>query len=608
MKRSIAKLIATYITFVVIMMLWKPIFMVAHYDLYSQFPASDWLKVLYEGLPLDLSMAGYFTIIPGLLLIARQWAQNKGIKAIETAYYIIISIAMAVVLCLDIVLYDYWGTRLDTTPLFYFSSSPKAAFASVSPTYIITSFLCIIAVAATIYAVLRYTLLRFNIVKSQSLATTATVLLATALLFIPIRGGFTVSTMNMSAVYFSQDQRLNHAAINPMFSFMYSATHQNNFSSQFRYHSDEKANELFEQMIERPTADSIPQLFTTTRPDVYLIIMEGFSSHLMSLLNGRAPIAVNMDSIANEGILFTNCFANGYRTDRALPAVLAAYPSQPTTSIMKDVTKTDNLPSIPRTFKQNGYDITYYYGGDANFTNMYAFLVSAGFDNIISDKDFPINERLSKWGAHDHVVFNRCIEDVSQYSGNTPSLRVIQTSSSHEPFEVPYNNPKHDDIRANAFAYTDSCLGDFVNRLKNLGKWESSLLVIVPDHYGSYPKDLENPVERHRVPLICTGGVIADEAPRRINTLSSQVDIAATLFHQLGINHDEFIFSKNILNSSTPHYAFFVDQSQFGLVTDSGTVVYNCNAEAIVYSSGDTTCLDYGKAYLQKLYDDLDQR
>ena len=110
MKRSIAKLIATYITFVVIMMLWKPIFMVAHYDLYSQFPASDWLKVLYEGLPLDLSMAGYFTIIPGLLLIARQWAQNKGIKAIETAYYIIISIAMAVVLCLDIVLYDYWGT------------------------------------------------------------------------------------------------------------------------------------------------------------------------------------------------------------------------------------------------------------------------------------------------------------------------------------------------------------------------------------------------------------------------------------------------------------------------------------------------------------------
>ncbi|MBR5898495.1 MAG: sulfatase-like hydrolase/transferase [Muribaculaceae bacterium] len=608
MKRSIAKLFATYFIFVVIMMLWKPIFMVAHLDIYSQFTAADWFRVIYEGLPLDLSMAGYLTVIPGLLLIAQQWLQSKIAKTIETTYYVIISVAMAIVLCLDIVLYDYWGTRLDTTPLFYFSSSPQAALASVSLTYIIASFVCIIAVAAAIFAIFRYTLLKIKIEKSKSAITSVTLLLATAMLFIPIRGGFTVATMNMSAVYFSQDQRLNHAAINPMFSFLYSATHQNNFSSQFRYHTAEKADELFGQMIEQPTPDSIPQLFTTTRPDVYLIIMESFSSHLMATLNGRAPVAVNMDSIANDGILFTNCFANGYRTDRALPAVLAAYPSQPTTSIMKDVTKTDNLPSIPRTFKQNGYNITYYYGGDANFTNMHAFLVSAGFDNIISDKDFPINERLSKWGAHDHVVFNRCIEDVSQYNNNTPTLRVIQTSSSHEPFEVPYNNPDHSDIRANAFAYTDSCLGNFANRLKDLGKWENSLLVIVPDHYGSFPKELENAVERHRIPLIFTGGVIAPNAPRRINTLSSQIDIAATLFHQLGINHDDFIFSKNILNPSSPHYAFFVDQSQFGLVTDSGTVVYNCNAEALVYSYGDTTCLDHGKAFLQKLYDDLDQR
>ena len=36
----------------------------------------------------------------------------------------------------------------------------------------------------------------------------------TGLLFIPIRGGFTVSTMNVGKVYFSAEPRLNHAAIN----------------------------------------------------------------------------------------------------------------------------------------------------------------------------------------------------------------------------------------------------------------------------------------------------------------------------------------------------------------------------------------------------------
>lgn len=608
MKRSLIKFISTYLLFVLLMIIWKPIFMLTHSDIYSHTCATDWLAVIINGLPLDLAMAGYLSLIPGLILITRQWTSSRIIKFVEQGYYGLTALIITTMMSLDLMLYGYWGSKLDITPLFYFLSSPQSAIASVSIIYAIIALISIIAISIIIFLVQRRILYKFDIIKSNSITTTLLILLLTATLFIPIRGGFTVSTMNLSAVYFSQDQKLNHAAINPMFSFMYSATHQNNFSKQFRYHTPEIADSLFQEMTEKTPSDSIPKLFTTSRPDVYIIIMESFSSHLMSTLNGRAPIASNIDSLAKDGILFTNCFANGYRTDRALPAILSAYPSQPTTSIMKDVTKTDNLPSIPRTFKQNGYELTYYYGGDANFTNMYAFLVSAGFDQIISDKDFPLSQRLSKWGAHDHIVFNKCINDITTYNDTIATLRVIQTSSSHEPFEVPHYNPNLTDIRANAFEYSDSCLGDFVVKLKNLNKWDNSLLIVVPDHYGAYPQDLESPIERHRIPLIFAGGVIAPNAPRRIETISSQIDIATTIFYQLGFNYDDFLFSKNILNPSSPHFAFFVDQSQFSLVTDSGTVVYNCDANSIVYSEGDTTCLNHGKAFLQKLYDDLDKR
>ncbi len=608
MKRMMMKLVVTYFLLLLLMLIWKPLFMLFYYDMYEHCSLSDWWNVIVNGLPLDESMAGYLSAIPALLLVVNQWWQGKALRIIESCYYVFVSIVIAIVMCLDVALYGYWGTKLDVTPLFYFVSSPESAMASVSTGYMIVALLIMVAVAIVNFMVLRLVVYRYKVKCSKSVMATCLMLLLTAALFIPIRGGFTVSTMNLSAVYFSQDQKLNHAAINPMFSFMYSATHQSSFSDQFRFYDDATAENLFSEMTDRQPSDSIPHIFTTSRPDVYLIIMESFSSHLMSALNGRAPVAVNMDSIANEGILFTNCYANGYRTDRALPAVLSAYPSQPTTSIMKYVAKTDNLPSIPRTFKNQGYNMTYYYGGDANFTNMYAFLVSSGFDRIVSDKDFPISERLSKWGAHDHVVFEKCINDIKSYNDKTPALRVIQTSSSHEPFEVPYSNPAHDDIRANAFAYTDSCMGDFVRQLKSLDKWNNSLLIIVPDHYGSYPQDLENPVERHRIPLIFAGGVIASDAPRRVSTIASQVDIAATLFYQLGIDYDQFTFSKNILNESSPHYAFFVDQSQFGIVTDKGSAVYNCDAQAVVYHQGDTTCLQYGKAFLQKLYDDLDKR
>lgn len=92
-------------------------------------------------------------------------------------------------------------------------------------------------------------------------------LLLTAALFIPIRGGFSVSTMNLSKVYYSQNQRMNHAAINPAFSFMYSATHQNNFDKQYRFMDPKVADDLLAEMLDKPVAatDSIPQILNTQR-------------------------------------------------------------------------------------------------------------------------------------------------------------------------------------------------------------------------------------------------------------------------------------------------------------------------------------------------------
>ncbi|MBQ7042656.1 MAG: sulfatase-like hydrolase/transferase [Muribaculaceae bacterium] len=610
MKTAIFKFIATYFLFVILFMLQKPLFMIVYNDLYSSVSMGDYWNVMINGLPLDLSLAGYLSIIPGILLIINQWTQSKVLRVVELTYYMIISLLMAIVFCVDLGLYEYWGMRLDVTPLFYFLSSPASAMASVSTWYIVGGVIGIVAITAIYFMLFKTVLYRIRCKKQKSILSSVILLLITGGLFIPIRGGFTVSTMNLSVVYYSQNQLLNHAAINPMFSFMYSATHQNNFSSQFRFYDAETADKIFETLIDKPVVDSIPQLFTTQRPNIYLVIMESFSSHLMSSLGGMAPIAVNMNAIAKEGILFTNCFANGYRTDRALPAIISAYPAQPTTSIMKDVTKTDNLPSIPRALKDVGYNMTYYYGGDANFTNMNAFLVSAGFDRIISDKDFPLEDKLSKWGAHDHHVFARCISDIRNYTDEVPKFAIIQTSSSHEPFEVPYSNPKISDKKANAFAYADSCLGDFVTKLKEIGEWEKSLVIIVPDHYGAFPsaKIIKNPVDRHHIPLIFTGGVV--KVTMRIETIASQVDIAATLLYQLGIPHDQFVFSKNILNPASPHYAFFVDQSQFSMVNDSGAVVYNCDSKSVKYMSDgcNENNLVLGKVFLQKLYDDLDKR
>lgn len=584
--------------------------MAYYYTLYNKVSWTDWFSVIGHGLPLDLSLAGYLTILPGLLLIASAWTDSRILQLIRRIYFTIISILLSCIFISDLGLYGYWGFRLDTTPLFYFFSSPKDALASVSLWVVAGGIL-----AMAVYAVLLYFVFSWILVNEKRplkipyrrLSVSGVLLLATGLLFIPIRGGFSVSTMNLGRVFFSADQRLNHAAINPAFSLLDSFSRQADFDKQYRFMPAEEADILFSELTDKPVTDSIPRLFNTERPNIIMIILESFSSHLMETLGGEPGIAVNMDEFAKEGILFTHFYANSFRTDRGLVSIISGYPAQPTTSIMKYTRKTQSLPSIPASLKKAGYDLQYYYGGDADFTNMRSYLVSTGIEKIVSQNDFPVSERLSKWGVHDHILFHRILTDLNTEPQQEPFFKILQTSSSHEPFEVPYS--KLSNAKLNAFAYTDSCAGDFVRQLKETPLWKNSIVIFVPDHLGVYPESIDHlSPERYTIPLILTGGAVKE--PQRITAYGSQIDIAATLLAQLGLPHDDFTFSKNILNPSSPHFAFFTFPNIFGMVTADNEVVFNCESNTVAMDEGthQGENLNKGKAYLQKLYDDLAKR
>lgn len=570
MKDRLIGFIKTYCLFVCIFVLQKPLFMLFYESLYPDASCADWFSVIWHGLPLDLSLAGYLTAIPGFLFITSVWTLSKSLHRIWCGYFLFISVLLSIIFTVDLGLYEYWGFRLDATPLFYFFSSPKEAVASVSIWMVLGGIVAMAVYAVVLYVVFYSILLQKKLLLQMKLPyrrlkVSGILLLMTGLLFIPIRGGFTVSTMNVGKVYFSAEQRLNHAAINPAFSLMESLAKQKDFSKQYRFMEAAEADRLFKDMLEpavaggqteetdsvRQSADSLHTLFNTQRPDVLFVILESFSSRLMTALGGEPNIAIHLDSLSKEGVLFTNFYANSFRTDRGLVAILSGYPAQPTTSIMKYPRKTQSIPAIAGSLRKAGYGTKYYYGGDADFTNMRSYLMSSGFEDIVSDQDFPVTERLSKWGAHDHLVFNRLLEDLKTEAAEgtaeekTPHFRVLQTSSSHEPFEVPFRRLEND--RLNAFAYTDSCAGDFVRQFRELPQWKNTVIVFVPDHLGAYPEHIDNlSVERYRIPLLMVGGAIRE--PRRIDVYGSQHDIAATLLAQLALPHEEFVFSKDMLN------------------------------------------------------------
>ncbi|MBQ8674245.1 MAG: sulfatase-like hydrolase/transferase [Bacteroides sp.] len=627
MKDRIVIFLKTYFLFVALFVLQKPLFMACYPSIYTDVSCWDWLLTMWHGLPLDFSLAGYLTALPGLMLLASAWTLSHVLRRVWNGYFLLIACLLSLVLVVDLALYGYWGFRLDATPLFYFFSSPRDAVASVSWWFVLGGVLAWVGCTFLFAWTFRKLLLSkqgFQRLKLpfQALPVSLVLLLLTGLLFIPIRGGFTVSTMNTGKVYFSSNLRLNHAATNPAFNLLESLSKQKNFAKQYRFMGADEADRAFTAMLDSQVlADTlsvssgapVDELFTMRRPDVMLVILESFSSRLMTTLGGEPGIAIHLDSLAQEGVLFTNFFANSFRTDRGLVAIMSGYPAQPTTSIMKYSRKTQHLPAIASSLRKAGYATQYYYGGDADFTNMRSYLMSSGIEDIVCDRDFPVSERLSKWGAHDHVLFNRLITDLEheaqmmEQTGRKPFYRVVQTSSSHEPFEVPYRRLEND--RLNAFAYTDSCVADFVHRFRELPQWKNTVLILVPDHLGAYPEQLDNfSLERYRIPLLMIGGAVRQ--PRCIDVYGSQQDLAATLLAQLGLPHDEFTFSKDMLNPDSPHFAFFTVPDAFGMVTSDGQVIYDNQAGRVVWEAGEAAGenLLKGKAYLQKLYDDLASR
>ncbi len=599
--RTAAVLLVTTLLFAV----GKLLFMLFNARLYADIGFMDVCGVICHGLSMDLSVAAYLTAIPGLLM---SWALIRGSRgAIDTIlkwYLLAVALIVSLTVCLDAVMYGFWQFKLDVTPFSYFASSPTAAFASVSIGFVILGIVAWVACSLGAWALYRAIVLRLSPeVKRGRVWQCAVMVTATCSLFILMRGGVTVSTMNLSRAYHSPDMRLNHAAVNPLFSLLYSATHQTDFGSQYRFFEADEAATLFAQT--RPSGTWLRRpLLTTDNPDIYILILESFSTHLMPSLGGEA-IATGLDSIARTGLTWDRFYASSFRTDRGIPAILSGYPGQPNTSVMKFVDKAETLPALSRTLvNERGYDATYYYGGDINFTNQLAYLVSGRFDRIVSDKDFDISERLSKWGAHDGVVLTRAANELRPYDPAHPRLTVIQTSSSHEPWEVPGNvRPDLTNPRAHAFAYSDSCVTSFVNTLRDSGSWDNTLVVIVPDHYGGYP-ELTDEVDRHRIPLVMTGGALALHGIE--HGVGSQVDIAPTIVSALGLDASQFIFGRDLLDAASPGLAYFADPSYIGWVTDSDTLIFNLDTSTAL--RGDTSSEQVAKAYLQTLYDDLDRR
>lgn len=599
-------------SFFLVFLLWtlvgmfsKFAFLFSYYSLLDGPNAVSQMEVVFHGLRLDIAVAGYLTLIPGLLLIASLWLSTTWLRWLWRCYFAVTAFLAAIAYIANLGLYGYWGFPLDNTPLLYIKTSPADAMASLQWWQLLLFPLVIILVSGVIY-VLGCRLLPVTTIRSAKkpgirMIQSVMLLVLDLLLLLPIRGGLGTGTNHTGSVYFSSNIRLNHAAVNPIFCFIEAVLHQEEIGTKYRFMSDEEATALFKPMtFTSLRADSV----TLHQPNIVLVVLESFSDSVMQA-KGVTP---NLLRYTSEGLNFSNFYANSFRTDRALVSIHSGLPAQPSMSVMDIPRISTSLPSLAGTLAKHGYQTIFYYGGDINYSNMRSYFMGTGFQRVISDGDFPVKLHTGKWGVADGPVYDRMLADIkADHSGN-PFFYSVMTGSSHEPFDVPDYHKIKDDETLNAFSYADHCLGQFIEELKTLPCWENTLVAIVSDHLGAYPDPQDNyQLWRYQIPFVIMG---AQMPAQQCSVLGSQVDIPATLLGLLGYDHSEFFYSKDLLDVRVPRFAFFSFPDAMGMVTDSSAVVYDNTSEQIQLSIGKDAdgLLRKAKAYLQKLYDDLDSR
>lgn len=612
MKESLKSFVFFILFWLLFFAVCRFVFIVSIIDKIKDQKFSSILASFLYALPMDLSSAAYLGMLPlaiwGFLFIVKK---NRVPSSLFQFYMMVLIAVVSLFTIIDFNIYREWGTKLNYRVIQTFLHSPYLAIVSSSSSPVFLSILiwCILTLSAIFF----YKKFRPH-TDSLSYPGVVVRILFVLIVFITevimLRGGISTSPLTQSSVYYSNNQALNHATINTEWNlFRDFLDSRNSDINPYKYMSEPEAKQICDSLLF--VQDSTQQILTVNKPNIVLIILESFTADIIPQLGGEKGVTPFLDSLIDKGLLFSNIFATGFRTDIGFVAIHTGFPSQPLQSILSIPEKARKLPSVSSSLYHNGYQTSFYYGGESEFFNFRAFILNKDYQRLTDIRDFEKKNLNSKWGAHDAVVFNRAVQDLRKEQ--EPFFSTIMTLSNHEPFEVPVKSKFPGEELSNKFRstayYTDQCLKDFFAAVSKESWYKNTLFVLVADHGHRLPKN-ENEVympQRSHIPLVFFGNVLQSSFNGKvINKTASQSDLPATLLAQLGIPHKEFYWSKNLLNPYTNEFAFSNYNNGFVWMGKEQQIGYDCNSNKVNYKAfpnlSDSLQIRLGKAYLQAVY------
>lgn len=325
------------------------------------------------------------------------------------------------------------------------------------------------------------------------------------------------------------------------------------------------------------------------KTNVFVIILESFGkSHIKSLSDqfkpGQETNTPFLDSLFQEGYLFTNGHQNGYRSVDALPAIWASIPTfkEHFLSLPNSIAPYYALPAC---MNEMGYNTAFFHGAVRQSMGFVSFGKNTGIKNFYSREEYEdengTNDFDGKWGIWDHKFMPYVHKKLNKMaSTDKPFFATFFTLSSHHPYKIPEGLPKDFSEGTlpihRAIKYSDYALSEFFKSIEKEPWYKNTLFIITADHSsGADNAKFKKAPFDYTIPIFFFKPDSNMKA--KDDRIMQHIDIMPTLLGMLAYDKPYFAFGKDHFDSmeTKEHFVVNFSNSAFNFITDEHYYLFN---------------------------------
>ncbi len=559
----------------------------------SSVPWTDYARAFLVGMRMDLTAILVLTAPLALwcLLVSEKKWKSRFWRALFLTGLFLASTVLTFLFLAEAFFFEEFRSRYNTVAIDYLIY-PHEVFVNIWQSYPVV---WIVLLCCIVAAVVTFLLKRGFRAVDPAAAQLRKPFVALAWIAVAALLGFTV---NLESVRFSNERTVNELANNTFVSVATAALTRNlDYTAFYPTMPVDEAYARTRKMLEstnavfskdpRSVRRAIAGDATKPKMNMVLLLEESLGSEFWGVLGRPDSLTPRMDEICRkEAMLFDNIYADGNRTIRGYEGVFCSFPPLPGDSIVaRD--RTENVETIARVLRRDGYDTTFLYAGRGVFDGTGFFAKRNGWDRFIELTDFKNPSFLTIWGVCNEDLYDRAIEEMrDRNKRGLPFFVTTMSVSNHKPYTYPAGRIPEDPNekrRENVVKYTDHALGRFFDMVRKEPFWTNTLFVVLADHGARVYGSQSIPIRSYEIPFLVVSPTMVPQ-PKRISTLGCQLDVAPTLLGMIGRPYESMFFGHDLQGDLDVSRRVLLNHNRsIGIYAEERLVTFSLNRRVDYY-------------------------